>query len=160
MHPLWQFLQSEPILALLIAVLIFLVTIFLVVKQWIGFSITLLLLLFSLAAGLLVSNQQMLRGYASDYHIKHLQDSNQDAFKKQIFQAMEDLKAEVDSEKENLRHVMTQVQDIFDQMDTQKQKLQQFIEETKERFKAEAGKKEQSEEALPQAGLSSSEKPL
>ncbi len=152
MHPLWQFLQSEPILALLIAVLIFLVTIFLVVKQWIGFSITLLLLLFSLAAGLLVSNQQMLRGYASDYRLKHLQDNSQDAFKKQIVQAVEDLKAEVDSEKENLRHVVTQVQDIFDQMDTQKQELQQFIEETKERFKVEASTKTSNEENRPHAG--------
>lgn len=152
MHPLWQFPQSEPILALLIAVLIFLVTIFLVVKQWIGFSITLLLLLFSLAAGLIISNQQMLRGYASDYHVKPLQDSNQDAFKKHIVQAVEDLKAEVDSEKEHLRHVVTQVQDIFNQMDVQKQKLQQFIEETKDHFRAEANKRVHDEDSSPQAG--------
>lgn len=137
MHSLLHFLQTEPVFAFLIASLIFFITLFLVVKQWIGFSITFLLLVFALAAGIIINNQKAFQGYADDYHTRQ-QESQQDAFKKQILQAVENLKVEVESEKENLRQVMTQVQTIFEQVDVQKQKLQNFIEEAKDHFKADA----------------------
>ena len=132
-----DFLQSNHVLALLIAILIFLTTILLVVKRWIGFSITLLLLLFSLAAGLLINNQQDFQHYFSGISSKNQEEISAENFHKQMLQAVEDLKSEVSVEKEHLRHVMEQVQDIFDSMDMQKQKLQNFIEEVRQRFKNE-----------------------
>ncbi|WP_068468223.1 hypothetical protein [Candidatus Protochlamydia phocaeensis] len=137
MHSFLQFLQSDHMMAFIIAVLIFLVTILLVVKRWIGFSITLLLLVFSLAAGLAINNQQAFQGYMDDYRQTRLNERQQDVFKKQVLQAVEDLRIEVNSEKENLRQAMSQVQEIFDRVERQKQKLQNFIEETRERFKSE-----------------------
>ena len=131
-----QFFQSPPVLALLIALLIFLATILLVVKRWIGFSITLLLLFFSLTAGLIINNQQAFQEYLTAPTHPAGEDS-QDAFQKQMMQALEDLKLEVNTEKENLRRVMNQVKEIFDLMDAQKQKLQNFIEETRERIKTD-----------------------
>jgi uncharacterized protein (DUF58 family) len=133
-----NFLQSEHVLALLIAILIFLTTIFLVIKRWIGFSITLLLLLFALAAGLLINSQQELEHYfsLSTSHSIEEEKSSSD-FHKQILQAVEDLKSEVATEKENLQRVMQQVQDIFHSMDIQKQKFQHFIEEVREHFKSD-----------------------
>ncbi|WP_042279864.1 hypothetical protein [Candidatus Protochlamydia sp. R18] len=144
------FLQSEPRLALLIAVLIFFITIFLVIKKWIGFSVALLLLIFSLAAGLVIKNQQFFETYASEYqHQFHNQEN--EAFKKQILQALEDIKKEVNIERENCHQVMNQVQAIFEQMDAEKQKLQLFIEETKEKFKKEAAQQTVNEELhIPQ----------
>jgi hypothetical protein len=140
MHSTIGFLQAEPNLALLIAVLIFLITIFLVVKKWIGFSIATLLLLFSLAAGLIVKNQQLLETYATDYHQHNLADTKEEDLKKQIFQALEDVKTEISTEKENIRHIMIKVQEIFEQLDNEKQNLQHFIAETTERFKTETEK--------------------
>ncbi len=140
-----DFLSSEHILALLIAFLIFLTTVFLVVKRWIGFSIALLLLLFSLAAGLIVNNQQMFHHYFSSYEnlAGHPEDAGtQNAFHKQIMQAVEDLKTEVHAEKENLNQVMTQVAEIVNSIDVQKLKLQNFIEETRERFKTDTPPKQ------------------
>ncbi|WP_075882895.1 hypothetical protein [Candidatus Protochlamydia sp. W-9] len=144
------FLQSEPRLALLIAVLIFFITIFLVIKKWIGFSVALLLLIFSLAAGLVIKNQQFFETYASEYHHQFHNQENE-AFKKQILQALDDIKKEVNIEKENCHQVMNQVQAIFEQMDAEKQKLQLFIEETKEKFKKEAAQQTVNEELhIPQ----------
>jgi polyhydroxyalkanoate synthesis regulator protein len=134
-----HFLQSPHVLALLIAVFIFLTTILLVVKRWIGFSMTLLLLLFSLAAGLIINHQQAVQSYLNAYTSSSTStnEDSQDAFHKQMLQAVEDLKLEVSTEKENLRLVMNQIQEIFDSMDAQKQKLQNFIDETRERFKTD-----------------------
>jgi hypothetical protein len=137
---LTQFFQSPHVLALFIAILIFLMTIFLVVKRWIGFSVTLLLLLFSLVAGLVINHQQIFQDYIHSYSSSAtplIGEDVQDAFHKQMMQALEDLKVEVNAEKENLRQVVNQVQEIFDTMEAQKQKLQNFIEETRERFKTD-----------------------
>lgn len=141
MSPVLNFFQSTHVIALLIAIFIFIITIFLVVKRWIGFSVTLLLLLFSLAAGLVISHQQDFQDYlntplSTSSSLAPSEDS-QDAFHKQMLQAVEDLKVEVNTEKENLRGVMNQVHEIFESMDVQKQKLQNFIEETRERFKTD-----------------------
>ena len=141
-----DFFSSEHILALLIAVLIFLTTVFLVVKRWIGFSIALLLLLFSLAAGMIVNNQQMFHQYFSSYENLAGRSENtgaQDAFQKQILKAVEDLKTEVHAEKENLNQVMTQMVEIVNSIDAQKQKLQNFIDETRERFKTDSPTKQE-----------------
>ena len=138
MHHISHILYSEHVLALVVAVLIFLTTILLVVKRWIGFSITLLLLVFALAAGLLINNQQDFQHYLipSSNSANRGSASSED-FHKQMLQAVEDLKTEVAAEKENLRRVMDQVQDIFNSMDVQKHKLQNFIGEVRQHFKSE-----------------------
>jgi hypothetical protein len=143
---LQNILQSPHVVALLIAILIFLITIFLIVKRWIGFPVALLLLVFSLIAGLIINHQQSLQCYLNSYlpssSSPQKGEESQDAFQKQMLQAVEDLKLEVSTEKENLRRVVDQVQEIFNSMDVQKQKLQQFIEETREKFKADYPTKE------------------
>lgn len=130
-------LQSEHILALLVAVLIFFTTILLVVKRWIGFSMTLLLLIFSLAAGLIINHHQDFQHYLTPSSKSTHYESSSEDFHKQMLQAVEDLKMEVAAEKENLRRVMDQVQDIFTSMDAQKQKLQHFIGEVRQHFNSE-----------------------
>lgn len=138
MDQIRDFLLSEHVLAFLIAFLIVLITVFLAAKQWIGFSLALLFLIFSLAAGLIINNQHSIQHYFTSYAESSAPgNESQDAFRKQILQAVEDLKLEVNTEKQNLQRVMNQVQEIVDSIDIQKQKLQQFIEETKERFKTD-----------------------
>ena len=147
-----QIFQSPHVLALFIAVLIFLVTIFLIVKRWIGFPVTFLLLLFSLTAGLIINYQQTFQCYLSSSCPSFnpiTRDDSQDAFHKQMLQAVEDLKLEVKTEKEKLQSAMDQIQEIFSSMDAQKQKLQQFIEETEERFKTDYPAKQSS--PIPEA---------
>lgn len=144
METITQFFQSEHVIALLVAIAIFLITIGLVIKRWVGFSIALLLLLFSLAAGIVINNHDAFHLYADSQ-----QSAQKDDFRKQMLQAVEDLQSEINSEKDNLRHVMNQVQDIFEQLDAQKQKLQQFIEETRERFKTDQSSLIPSEESSP-----------
>lgn len=131
-----HFQQSEHFPALLAAILIFMITIFLAVKRWIGFSVTFLLLLFSLAAGFLIDQVQNGQNYFQQTsYPNHFYPAAKDDFKMQITQAVEDLKNEVSNEKENIRLIIDQVQEVIHSVETQKEKLQQFIEETRVRFK-------------------------
>ena len=150
MNQIIDFLQTDHVLALIIACLIFLATIFLVVKRWVGFSIAVLLLIFSLVAGLVINNQHAVQQYFNAYAASSKgEEGSQDAFRKQMLQAVEDLKLEMSAEKENLKRVMDQVHEIVDSIDVQKNKLQHFIEETRERFKAEYGPKSASPQEEP-----------
>lgn len=151
MNHLVDFLQSEQFFAFIMACLIFLITILLVVKKRIGFVIAFLLLLFSLAVGLLINNQSAFEHFLTTYNSSHVSKGDvgaQDAFRKQMLQAVEDLKGEVKTEKENLQQVVKQVQEIVSSIDAQKQKIQQFIEETRERLKVDFSPK--SSETGPQ----------
>lgn len=150
-----QFFSSQHVIALLSAVSIFLVTIFLVAKRWIGFSITFILLLFSLTAGILINNPEFFTEYANPNQATNL--DQQVEFKKQILQAIDDVKQEVHKEKENLQHLKDQVQDIINQMDTQKQKLEGFIEETRNHFKTDKPNESKEDTSTPSPPTSSDE---
>ncbi|MBA3723147.1 MAG: hypothetical protein H0W88_12205 [Parachlamydiaceae bacterium] len=148
MHTVLEFLKTDTVVALLVSVFIFIITIFLVAKRWIGFSVTVLLLVFAITAGLAISNHRILECYLNDYKKDGLSDASQPApFKKQITQAVEDVQDEVNAEKENLHHLMGQVDEIFDQLEVQKQKLQSFIAETREKYKIENAAETKAEES-------------
>lgn len=156
------FLQSEHVLALLITLLIFLVTLLLVVKRWINFPMTLLLLLFSLSVGLVINHQQDLQHYFTSSSHSVDESSSPEDFHQQMLKALENLKVEMTTEKDNLRRVITQVQEIFESMDIQKQKLQNFIEEARDRFQTDYPKNsslpqqtEQSSQPIKEKGLNS-----
>jgi len=146
-----EFFQSDHFLALSIALLVFLVALFLAVKRWIGFWITVVLLVFSLAAGILINNQSSLQNFFDSYSSSAEEHEKEDAFQKQMLQAVEDLKMEMSIEKENLKKVVLQVQEIVDSIDLQKQKVQQFIEETRERFKSEYSQQNPSDDSSSDA---------
>lgn len=130
-----QSFKSETTLAFLASLIIFLLTLFLVIRRLIGFPMTLLLLLFAITLGLAISNQHILQCYVNDYQQDKLKGKNSESlFKKQVTQALQDVKIEVKLEKENFDHLMNQVEEMVDQLDKQKQKLQQFIEEAREQF--------------------------
>lgn len=134
MSPVLNILQSEHFLALLISLFIFMTTILLVVKRWIGFPITLLLLFFALAAGLIINYHHQFQNYFTSSPHSNEENSSPEDFHQHMLKAMENLKIEMTTEKENLRRVIGQVQEIFDSMDIQKQKLQNFIEEIRDQF--------------------------
>lgn len=60
-----EFLMTESGVALALSTVIFLITIILVITRAIGFWITLLLLLFTLAVGVTVGNMDVVRNYLS-----------------------------------------------------------------------------------------------
>ena len=139
MEAFLDFLRTDQAIALIAALLIFLVTIILVVRGSIGFAVTLLLLIFSIVAGLVINHHEAFeycfRGQTPEALAAKESTPH---FETQILQAIQDLKAEVATEKESLQHVVNQVQEILDQVESEKQKLQSFIEETKDHFKTES----------------------
>lgn len=118
-------MDSDLAIPLLIGALFLVTFISSIFKQWIGFSLSLIL-----AAGLMFANQTL-------FPPKAKEKNSLDAFRTQMLQAVEDFKNEVHVEKTNLLQVANQVQEVIHSIDTQKQKLQQFIEETHERIKTE-----------------------
>lgn len=52
-------------IALITAIVIFIIALFLTAKQWISFSVTLLLLLFALGAGFIIAHQDSIKDYLS-----------------------------------------------------------------------------------------------
>lgn len=134
-----EILHNEAFVAIITSTIIFFITILLVAKKWIGFWTTFLLLLFSIGAGLAIGHYRTIQNYAENYQNPNQVDQEEldGNFKTQIKQAVENLKKEVDVEKDTLDLVVKQVNEILNQLDVQKQKLQHFIEETHERFKSE-----------------------
>lgn len=130
-----QFFSSNQVMALLASTGIFILTLFFVAKRWIGFSIAFILLLFALIAGVLINNPQ----FFSEFSQKsvHANEEQQNNFKKQVLEAIDNVKYEVNVEKENFQHLKNQMQDLLNQLDTQKQKLDRFIEETRHHFQTE-----------------------
>jgi|GEM_PF-4169232 len=147
-----QFFSSNQVIALISTVSIFLITIVLVAKRWIGFSVAFILLLFSLIVGILINNPQFLTDYNKLDSSLNLEQQNQ--FKKLILQALDDVKLEVKTEQSNLNQLKDQVQDILHEVDIQKQKLETFIEETRSQFQSENLEKKPAE---PTTGPSTSE---
>jgi hypothetical protein len=138
------YLQSDPVLALAVAVVIFLLTILFVVKRWVGFPGACLLLLLALTAGILLNHRQSFHYYDASPQAASLTpvEASIDTFQKQVLLAVEELQREIKVEKENVQQITKQIQEIFASLDTQKQKLQNFIEETRQKFKKEEALKE------------------
>lgn len=147
-----DWLQTDSVLAFLLALAIFLFTILLIVKEWVNFSMAFLLLLFSLTVGLAITHQRSIRCYLEGCYERRPVSDQQVVFADQIKLAIEDLKKELENEKENIQHIVYQVQEVFDQVDYQRQKLQAFIEKTQDHFKQDAkteGSPGTTEEASP-----------
>ena len=112
---------------------------FFISKRWIGLAFSLFFLATSFAVAIITNNQLNVHDYFSSFESLPSEETHPSAaFHKQVLQAVEDLKSEVDTEKENLRQVIGQVSEIVNSIDIQKQKLQAFIEETRERFQTES----------------------
>lgn len=63
--------------------------------------------------------------------------SEEEIFTLQVLQALEDLKSELKAEKENLDHLMDQVEEIVASIEDQKEKLNRFLEEVSHRLKSD-----------------------
>lgn len=119
MQQIIEFFQSDSVLALAVAFTIFMITVVLVAKRFIGFMITLLLLAFSIAAGYAVLNHDIVRRYLSDRweqpsSVEQTEEkSTPTQFKEQVLKAFEDIKKQLSQEKESLNTVMEDLQQLF-----------------------------------------------
>lgn len=107
MNELIDFLTSNTTLAYVTAVVIFIVTIFLLVRRLIGFMVSLLLLAFALISGLAIANHDLFReiltGFKYDPSIT--KEDKYTHFKSQLNKTYEELKEEFAEQKERLQEV-------------------------------------------------------
>ena len=108
MQDVINFLFSNNGLAFGVALLIFIITLFLVVKRLIGFIITLILLAFALISGFFIANQDLfrsiLKGYTSDATPEDREAVTQ--LKSQLYNSYEEIKEEVLEQKVELEKII------------------------------------------------------
>jgi len=68
MQEFMNWFTSTPVIALVVSIIVFLITLTLVVKRLIGFFITLLLLFFTIVSGYAILNHQIVSDYLQNYH--------------------------------------------------------------------------------------------
>ncbi len=129
-----QFMQSYQAIALGVAIIIFLITVFLSARRLIGLVFTIILLIIATATSLFISYQHPVTEHENPATSAPKATEEGTDFKAQILQAINNVNVELNQEKESLKKVSDGVQTLITQMDTQKQKLQTFIEEARERF--------------------------
>ncbi len=139
-----QLFHSIHIVALLVGFVVFLFTVFLAAKGWITISQTFLLLLFSLAAGTLINNQAYFHHKTTLNDPIFASENTDNHFQDQMVQALENIRTELNYDRESLQHIVSQLDELFNQVDLQRRKFEHFIDDTRDRFKAEAEKKPES----------------
>jgi hypothetical protein len=109
------------IVAISSSFLIFLLTTYLVIKKWIGFSFALLFLIFGLTSGLVIANHDLFRSFLLDSLSDHPEDLDLKVanFHEHVLKSHDDLKAEIEIQKNKLLTIHDEVQKI--KRNTQKQ---------------------------------------
>lgn len=119
-----QFIPIDPLVGLSVALLIFLITVFLTAKQYIGFSIAFLLLLFTPIAGLIVTNHSAIRDYFLASSVVRPSDRiDFDKFQSETEKTFIDLKAEFDRQNEKLHTLTTEVNALAESIETEKNRI-------------------------------------
>lgn len=105
-------IMSSGSLGLVVAAFIFFVTLFLVAKRWIELSTTMVLLLFALASGLMISNQDFIREYLKGSSQEHVHDVDVKVahFQEQVLKVYDGLRADMEIQKHKLQTLSEEVQ--------------------------------------------------
>lgn len=112
--PIKEWLTSYAGAALTISFLLFFVTLFMTAKQWIGFPLTFLFLLFTLLSGITIANQDVIRSYLTTPPTEHSPDMEIKIanFQQQILKLYDNLKAELEIQKHKLQATTEEVHDL------------------------------------------------
>lgn len=114
MNEFLQFLSSNTVLALIVSIIIFVVTLVLVVKRLIGFFITLLLLFFTIVSGYAILNHDIVRAFLLKYYVekdqKETTKENPSNFQQKLLDTYESLKKELEEQKEKIQEAIKQSQ--------------------------------------------------
>lgn len=91
---------STPVLALIIAIIIFVITVYLLIRRLIGFFITMLLLFFAIVSGYAILNHDIVRNWLKKQtgheEITSTPKEEEKSFKEMMIKAYEELKEKVD----------------------------------------------------------------
>lgn len=111
MQDIYNFLSSSNGIALIVALIIFFVTIVLVIRRLIGFVITLILLIFAILSGLAIANNDIVRdifrGLSSDSTPKEKESVS--LLNQQVMKTYEDIKKEFIQQKDEFKKVLEQI---------------------------------------------------
>lgn len=111
MNEFVDFLLSNNGAAIAIALLIFIVTVWLVIKRLIGFVITIVLLAFALISGFAVANADLVREIIKNIAGKSTPQEQQtlDQLKQQVFKSYDEIRKEFTQQKEEFQKLLNKL---------------------------------------------------
>lgn len=146
-----HFFQTDPVIGLMVAFAIFLITVFLVAKRSIQFSTALSFLIFAVLIGMIITNQKMIHHYFDprvEWKSSEPLESPSDSLP-HLASSIQNLEKEILLQKNGLNQANNQIKEAFNLINLQKQELQTFIQQTKDEFSAiQVREKEKGEDIL------------
>ena len=128
---------TDPMIALGVTLLIFLITMFLVAKQIIGFSMTFLLLIFALVTGILMNNHTSIDNYLTHENVSDT--SIIESIKNEMIQQnqlminrLDVIEKDLSHDKEERKQMVNSIQEMKNQFASDKKSLEQLVQTTKE----------------------------
>jgi biopolymer transport protein ExbB/TolQ len=111
MNEFIDFILSNNGAAIAIALLIFIVTVWLVIKRLIGFVITIILLAFALISGFAVANADLVREIIKNLAGKSTPQEQQtlDQLKQQVFKSYDEIRKEFSQQKEEFQKLLNKL---------------------------------------------------
>ena len=108
MNEFIDFITSNTTLAYVTAVVVFIITIFLLMRRLIGFMVSLLLLAFALISGLAIANHDLFREILTGFKVSDEKPTEDKLshFKNQLNKAYDELKVEFDEQKHKLEKMI------------------------------------------------------
>ncbi len=142
---MFAFLTKNETVAVLVPFIIFVITLFFVVRKLIGFFVTVTLLLFALASGLAVMNYDAVRDWVQndipEEHYIDLKQIMQD-FREQVTESLDDVQAqleELEEEKETFVKVANNTTYLLQRIESQEERIRQLMDATPKPPKKEEG---------------------
>lgn len=127
-----QMLTTSEGLAIAIPAIIFIVTVYLIVKRLISFLITLLLLAFAIVSGLAIVNHQtvgeVIKGEVSEQRYDELKQSFIE-FKNQIQEAFRELQQDLTKEDKSMQSRLEDSTDMLQRLEFQVRRLEAMVDE-------------------------------
>lgn len=125
MQDIYNFLSSSNGIALIVALIIFFVTIVLVIRRLIGFVITLILLIFAILSGLAIANNDIVRdifqGLKSDSTPKDRESVS--LLNQQVMKTYEDIKKEFILQRDEFKKVIEQIRAKDKEVEPKKEEI-------------------------------------
>jgi predicted PurR-regulated permease PerM len=119
-------------LAIAIPAIIFIITVYLIVKRLISFLITLILLVFAIVSGLAIVNHktvgEVVKGEVSEQRYEELKQSLSE-FKNQIQEAFRELQQDLTKEDKSMQSRLEDSSDMLQRLDFQVRRLEAMVDE-------------------------------
>ena len=132
METFFTLLMQSHTLAFLVPFMVFVVTVFLVVRRLIGFLITIAFLGFAVVVGVAIANYDVVKHYLPDDNKAQVTQVEKmlKEFRADIERAFSDLHEDFRDQRQSLRRLANSTRDMLDEVDEHTNSFRHFVQDT------------------------------